>query len=70
MVRALRLVQRVIRRPAGDAAAIVGATMADLTAFHLHRRDALHVVGSAFRNWTFDLLCLAFSIRAAGAQVP
>ena len=66
----LSRVQRVIHRPAGEAAGIVGATMADLTAFHLHRRDALHVVGSAFRNWAFDLLCLAFSIKAAGAQVP
>ena len=66
----LSRVQRVIHRPAGDAAGIVGAMMADLTAFHLHRRDALHVVGSAFRNWAFDLLCLAFSIKAAGAQVP
>ena len=44
--------------------------MADLTAFRLHRRDGVHVVGSAFRNWTFDLLCLAFSIKAAGAHVP
>jgi uncharacterized protein (TIRG00374 family) len=66
----LSRVQRFIHRPAGDAAGIVGATMADLTAFHLHRRDAVHVVGSAFRNWAFDLLCLAFSIKAAGAQVP
>jgi uncharacterized membrane protein YbhN (UPF0104 family) len=66
----LSRVQRVIHRPAGDAAGIVGATMADLTAFHPHRRDALHVVGSAFRNWAFDLLCLAFSIKAAGAHVP
>jgi putative heme transporter len=63
-------VQRLIHRPAGDAAGIVGATMADLTAFHLHRRDALHVTASAFRNWAFDLLCLAFSIKAAGANVP
>jgi uncharacterized membrane protein YbhN (UPF0104 family) len=66
----LSRVQRVIRRPAGDAAGIVGETMAGLTAFHLHRRDGLHVVGSAFRNWAFDLLCLAFSIKAAGAHVP
>jgi putative heme transporter len=66
----LSRVQRVIHRPADDAAGIVGATMADLTAFHLHRRDAVHVVGSAFRNWAFDLLCLAFSIKAAGAHVP
>ncbi len=50
----LSRVQRVIRRPAGDAAGIVGAMMADLTAFHLHRRDALHVVGSAFRNWACE----------------
>ena len=69
-VLVLSRVQRVIHRPAGEAAGIVGAMMADLTAFHLHRRDALHVVGSAFRNWAFDLLCLAFSIKAAGAQVP
>jgi putative heme transporter len=66
----LQKIQRVIRRPAGDAVAIVGATMADLTSFHLHRRDAFHVVASAFRNWVFDLLCLAFSIKAAGAHVP
>jgi len=66
----LTRVQRLIHRPAGDAAGIVGATMADLTAFHLHRRTAVHVVGSAFRNWAFDLLCLAFSIKAAGAQIP
>ena len=63
-------IQRLIHRPAGEAAGIVGSMMADLTAFHLHRRDGLHVVGSAFRNWAFDLLCLAFSIKAAGAQVP
>jgi putative heme transporter len=66
----LSRVQRLIHRPAGDAAGIVGATMADLTSFHLHRRDALHVTASAFRNWAFDLLCLAFSIKAAGAHVP
>ena len=66
----LSRVQRLIHRPAGDAAGIVGAMMADLTAFHLHRRDALHVTASAFRNWVFDLLCLAFSIKAAGANVP
>ena len=67
---ALSRVQRVIHRPAGEAAGIVGSMMADLTAFRLHRRDAIHVVTSAFRNWAFDLLCLAFSIKAAGAQVP
>jgi hypothetical protein len=64
----LSRVQRVIHRPAGEAAGIVGSMMADLTAFRLHRRDAVHVVGSAFRNWAFDLLRLAFSIKAAGGR--
>jgi len=66
----LRKIQRLIRRPSGDPAEIVDETLAGLAAFHVHRRDALHVVGSAVRNWTFDLLCLAFSIKAAGAHVP
>jgi uncharacterized protein (TIRG00374 family) len=66
----LRLGQRVVRRPAGDPAEIVADTLAALGVFRLNRRDVLLVVASAFRNWAFDLLCLAFSIRAAGAQVP
>jgi hypothetical protein len=66
----LRLGQRVVRRPAGDPAEIVAETLAALGVFRLNRRDVLLVVASAFRNWAFDLLCLAFSIRAAGAQVP
>jgi len=48
----------------------VAETLASLGAFHLNRRDVVHTVGSAFRNWALDLLCLALSIKAAGAQVP
>jgi putative heme transporter len=66
----LSRVQRVVRRPAGDPIGIVGETLASLGVFHLNTRDVMYTVGSAFRNWGLDLLCLAFSIKAAGAQVP
>jgi putative heme transporter len=63
-------VQRLIRRPKGDPAGIVAAAMAGLGAFGPNRRDITNAALSAIRNWTFDLLCLAFSIKAAGAHVP
>jgi hypothetical protein len=66
----LRHVQRVARRPAGDPAEIVTGTLGSLAAFRPSRRDVFHATASAFRNWGFDLLCLALAIRAAGAQVP
>jgi len=66
----LSRVQRLIRRPAGDAAAIVAGTMEGLASFHPNRGDVFNAVASAFRNWALDLLCLAFSIRAAGVDVP
>jgi hypothetical protein len=69
-VWALRLCKRTVRRPAGDPAAIVADTMTGLTQFRMNRRDVTRVVYGAFRNWAFDLLCLALSIRAAGVHVP
>jgi putative heme transporter len=63
-------VQRRIHRPAGDPAQIVAEAMGGLAAFRLNRRDASHVVLSAFRNWLFDLFCLILCIRAAGVHVP
>jgi putative heme transporter len=63
-------VQRLIRRPAGDVAEIVAAALAGLGAFKLNSQDVSHVARYAIRNWAFDLLCLAFSIKAAGAHVP
>jgi putative heme transporter len=66
----LRHVQRLIRRPAGDPARIVANAMAGIGAFAPNRRDVTQAALSAVRNWGFDLLCLAFSIRAAGAHVP
>jgi hypothetical protein len=66
----LTRVQRLIRRPAGDPAGLVAGTMTGLAQFHLNRSDVGRIVWSAFRNWGFDLLCLAFSIKAAGVHVP
>lgn len=66
----LRRVQRLVRRPVGDPDGIVAGTLAGLGAFRPNTRDVTHLVASAFRNWALDLLCLAFAIRATGAQVP
>jgi putative heme transporter len=44
--------------------------MTGLGAFGPNRRDVTHAAASALRNWAFDLLCLASSIKAAGAHVP
>lgn len=63
-------VQRLIHRPAGHPSRIVANAMAGIGAFGPNRRDVTQAALSAVRNWAFDLLCLAFSIRAAGAHVP
>jgi putative heme transporter len=66
----LARVQRTIRRPAGDPAGLVASSVSGLGAFAPHRPDVLRTVYSALRNWVFDLLCLTFSIKAAGVRVP
>jgi putative heme transporter len=66
----LSRVQRLVHRPAGDAAVIVADALAGLGAFRPNSRDVRYATASAFRNWIFDLLCLIFSIRAAGVHVP
>jgi putative heme transporter len=74
MIRAavwtLSRVQRTVRRPAGDPAGLVASSVTGLGSFAPSRRDVLHAVYSALRNWAFDLLCLAFSLKAAGVRVP
>jgi uncharacterized membrane protein YbhN (UPF0104 family) len=62
--------QRTIRRPAGDPAGLVASSVSGLGSFAPHRPDVLRTVYSALRNWAFDLLCLTFSIKAAGVRVP
>jgi uncharacterized protein (TIRG00374 family) len=62
--------QRTIRRPVGDPARLVASSVSGLGSFTPHRSDVLRAVYSALRNWAFDLLCLAFSIKAAGVRVP
>jgi putative heme transporter len=63
-------VQRTIRRPVGDPAGLVANSMSGLGSFTHHRLDVLRALYSALRNWAFDLLCLTFSIKAAGVRVP
>jgi putative heme transporter len=63
-------VQRLIRRPKGDPAGILAAETTGLGAFGPNRQNITNAAFPAVRNWTFDLLCLAFSIKAAGADVP
>jgi putative heme transporter len=63
-------VQRLIRRPAGEPAVIIAGMAAGLSGFRLASMEVKYVIGSAFRNWLFDLFCLVFSIKAAGVRVP
>jgi putative heme transporter len=66
----LSRVQRLVHHPAGDAAGIVADVTAGLAAFRPNRGDVIRAVVSAVRNWTFDLFCLVFSLKAAGVHVP
>jgi putative heme transporter len=66
----LSRVQHLVRRPAGDAAGIVADVTAGLASFRPSRADVISTVVSAIRNWTFDLFCLVFSLKAAGVHVP
>ncbi len=66
----LRLCQRLVRRPAGDARAIAAGTLERLGSFNL----GLPAIASAFTwalvNWAADVLCLAAVIAAIGVAVP
>jgi uncharacterized membrane protein YbhN (UPF0104 family) len=66
----IRLGQRLLHRPAGDAAAIAAGVLERLGSFNL----GLGVIGSAFGwalvNWAADALCLAAAIAAIGVPVP
>ena len=61
---------RVMRRPQAKASEIVANALAALGAFGVNRQDITYAATSALRNWGLDLICLVFSLRAAGAHVP
>jgi uncharacterized membrane protein YbhN (UPF0104 family) len=70
VAHAIRLSQRLVRRPAGDPLATASDLLQRLGAFHL----GLPAIGVAFWyaviNWVADLACLAAAVAAIGGPVP
>lgn len=66
--RVLRVAQRVVHRPAGDARHLLRSGLDRLAAIRLRRRDLAAAAGFALLVWTGDLGCLAFALRAVSAR--
>lgn len=69
-VRALRLSQRVIHKPAGDAEAFVVRVRAEVSSLHLRRSSWVAVVGLSLVNWLADAGCLDAAVHATGQSLP
>jgi uncharacterized protein (TIRG00374 family) len=69
-VRLLRLVQRVIHRPAGDAAVVIANARAEVSELRLSPASWAMVSILALVNWLADVGCLAAAVKAAGLPVP
>ena len=69
-VRLLRLVQRVIHRPGGDAAEVISHARQEVSELHLSPASWAMVSVFALVNWLADAGCLAASVAAAGVPVP
>jgi pimeloyl-ACP methyl ester carboxylesterase len=67
---ALRHVARLLRRPADDPGAIIGAWVERLGSLQLAPSGWLTVTGLGVVNWLADAAVLVVSIRAAGSPVP
>lgn len=67
---ALRAVQRLIGRPAGEAGALVRKARRDLTSLRLTRRDWLLVAVLAVTNWASDAACLVCCLHGLGLHLP
>ncbi len=70
MAAVLRLSQRLVRRPKGDAADISAATLDQLTSLRLTVPSTLVVATMAALNWLFDLACLVCAILSVHGLVP
>jgi hypothetical protein len=66
----VRLSQRVIRRPRGDAKELVDQGWARLTAVTPSRHVWVLAFGFAAANWLWDCLALALCFLAVGSGVP
>jgi uncharacterized membrane protein YbhN (UPF0104 family) len=69
-VRAVRLSQRLLRRPAGDPNQIVARTGARLVAVRPSRPDWAVAAGLGVSNWLLDCAALALAFLAVRASVP
>jgi pimeloyl-ACP methyl ester carboxylesterase/uncharacterized membrane protein YbhN (UPF0104 family) len=67
---ALRHVARLLRRPAQDPGAIIGAWAQRLGSLQLAPSGWVTVTGLGVGNWLADAAVLVVSIRAAGGPVP
>jgi uncharacterized protein (TIRG00374 family) len=67
---ALRLSQRTVRRPLGDAAQLSAAVLERLSSVRLSTSAIALAFGWALVNWGADALCLAAAIAAARVAVP
>ena len=67
---ALRLAQRIARRPAGNPDVIAARVTGRLGSLQLGPWSAGYLLACAVLNWAADALCLAAAIAAVGAAVP
>lgn len=68
--RVLRHIQRVLRRPTGDADELTGMALGRVSAVHLGAAAIALAFCWALVNWGADALCLAAAIAAARVPVP
>ncbi len=69
-VRAVRLSQWALHRPAGDPHHVVHAARARVSAISPSRRDWAVAGAMAAGNWVFDLACLIAAFLAVNASIP
>ncbi|HYR62886.1 MAG TPA: YbhN family protein [Actinomycetota bacterium] len=69
-VRVVRAVQRMVRRPRGDATDLVNRAFERLRVVNLTKRSLATAAAWAMANWWLDLTALALSFVAVGSKVP
>ena len=67
---AVRLAQRIARRPAGDPGEIAARAIGQLASLRLGPLAVGYLLACSVVNWVADALCLAAAIAAAGLPVP
>jgi uncharacterized membrane protein YbhN (UPF0104 family) len=70
VARCLRLAQRLIHRPHGDARALIDAAEARVAGLRLKRRGWAFVFFMATLNWVSNIACLALALLAVRSPVP